>query len=191
MSGSKEDGSEAKKSGVVHEHEFGSDEVTYEELEGGKVRCLTCAHECVIPVNGSGFCAVRKNVDGHLKLIVYGSAMCVNARDPIEKKPLYHVMSGSKTFSMATVGCNFACEFCQNDDLSQCTKDLKKKLIAEGNPEMLDIEVGALDTASRPRSWSPRPSRPAARSSRTPTTSPRSSLSTPSTRRTWRTSTAS
>jgi len=130
--------------GDIHEHEFGSDEGTYQVLEGGKVKCLTCAHECVIPLNGSGFCAVRKNVEGKLKLIVYGSANCVNARDPIEKKPLYHVMSGSKTFSMATVGCNFACEFCQNDDLSQCTKDLKKKLIAEGNPDMLDVEVGAL-----------------------------------------------
>lgn len=136
----------------VKEHEFGSDGCTYEVLEdGGKVRCLTCAHECVIAPGGSGICAVRKNEGGRLRLVVYGSANCVNARDPIEKKPLYHVMAGSRTFSMATVGCNFACEFCQNDDLSQCTKDLKRRLLAEGNPDLLDVEVGALGYRLSPR----------------------------------------
>ena len=128
----------------IHEHEFGTDTCTYETLEGGKVRCLTCAHACEIADGSSGICAVRKNDKGVLRLIVYGSANCVNARDPIEKKPLYHVMSGSKTFSMATVGCNFSCAFCQNDDLSQCTKDIKRRLLAEKNPSMLDVEVGKL-----------------------------------------------
>ena len=70
----------------IHEHEFGKDDCTYERLEGGKVKCLTCAHECVIAPGGSGFCAVRQNVDGNLKLIVYANANCANARDPIEKK---------------------------------------------------------------------------------------------------------
>lgn len=71
---------------TIHEHEFGKDDCTYEELDDGKVKCLTCAHECVIAPGGSGFCAVRQNVDGRLKLIVYANANCANARDPIEKK---------------------------------------------------------------------------------------------------------
>ena len=58
-----------------------------------------------------------QNDNGVLRLVIYGHAMCVNARDHIEKKPLYHVMPGSYTMSMASVGCNFGCEFCQNWDL--------------------------------------------------------------------------
>jgi pyruvate formate lyase activating enzyme len=127
-----------------HEHEFGSSGCTYEVLEGGKVRCLTCAHECVIAPGQTGICAVRKNVEGALKLIVYGHASSANGRDPIEKKPLYHVMPGHPTFSIATVGCNFACSFCQNWDLSQCTKDLKRELQKRGAAEMIDVEVGNL-----------------------------------------------
>lgn len=74
--------------GEIVEHEFGTDGCTYERLGGGKVKCLTCAHECVIPCDGTGFCAVRKNQGGDLRLIVYASANCVNSRDPIEKKRL-------------------------------------------------------------------------------------------------------
>ena len=62
-----------------------------------------------------------------------------------------HVIPGSPTFSIATVGCNFACDFCQNWDLSQCTKDLKKKLQAKGQSEMLDVEVGRLGYKLPPR----------------------------------------
>lgn len=71
---------------TIHEHEFGKDDCTCEELDGGKVKCLACAHECVIAPGGSGICAVRQNVDGRLKLIVYGNAMHANGKDPIEKK---------------------------------------------------------------------------------------------------------
>jgi pyruvate formate lyase activating enzyme len=65
----------------------------------------------------SGICSIRKNEKGVLKMVVYGHAMCVNGRDNIEKKPLYHVKAGSLAFSMASVGCNFGCDFCQNWDL--------------------------------------------------------------------------
>lgn len=75
----------------IHEHEFGKDDCACEIREDGKIKCLACAHECVIPKGGSGICAVRQNVDGkNLKLIVYGNAMCANARDPIEKKRTYY-----------------------------------------------------------------------------------------------------
>eukprot|EP00727_Mastigamoeba_balamuthi_P004830 m51a1_g14345 putative radical sam domain protein (375) ;mRNA; r:168406-170127 len=136
--------SEASSAGATREHAFGSDLSSCEVLEGNKVRCLVCAHHCVIPPEGTGICAVRKNVGGELKLIVYGHASCANSRDPIEKKPLYHVMPGSLTFSIATVGCNFACSFCQNWDLSQCTREMKKKLMAEGSPQLVDVEIGKM-----------------------------------------------
>lgn len=78
----------AAATATVHEHTFGETDCTYVELGGGRVRCLDCAHECVIAPGQTGICAVRKNEGGVLRLIVYGHANCANARDPIEKKRL-------------------------------------------------------------------------------------------------------
>jgi pyruvate formate lyase activating enzyme len=64
-----------------------------------------------------GFCYVRKNVNGKLKTLAYGKPYAVNV-DPIEKKPLYHFLPGSRILSIGTAGCNLACKFCQNWDLS-------------------------------------------------------------------------
>ncbi|VVB98368.1 Radical SAM superfamily protein [uncultured archaeon] len=80
--------------------------------------CFLCNRFCHIPEAGRGFCGVRKNVDGTLYPINYGKAIAV-AMDPIEKKPFYHFMPGSRTLSFATVGCNFRCLYCQNWDISQ------------------------------------------------------------------------
>jgi pyruvate formate lyase activating enzyme len=88
---------------------------------GGRVQCTACRHFCTVTEGRTGICGVRKNVDSILYLTVYGKAVAVNV-DPIEKKPLFHFLPGTKIFSLGTVGCNFACDFCQNWDISQASK---------------------------------------------------------------------
>ena len=90
----------------------------YEKGEGTAVRCVLCAHRCVIPEDSYGFCGVRKNEGGMLYSLVYGETIARNV-DPIEKKPLYHFLPGSTSYSIATIGCNFRCAFCQNWRISQ------------------------------------------------------------------------
>ena len=89
--------------------------------KNGVVRCLACAHECVIPEGKTGLCGVRRNVEGELQSLVYGLPAAV-ALDPIEKKPLYHFLPGTTALSLGTFGCNFTCTFCQNYELSQARK---------------------------------------------------------------------
>lgn len=115
--------------------------ILYEKGEDQKVKCTACRHNCLIPDKGTGICGVRQNKEGKLYLIVYGKASAVNI-DPIEKKPLFHFLPGTQIFSLGTVGCNFACDFCQNWDLSQATKDLRAKLIKDGKAEDMGTEVG-------------------------------------------------
>jgi pyruvate formate lyase activating enzyme len=90
----------------------------WEPLEGGRVACHLCAHRCAIVPGGRGVCAVRENRDGRLETLVYGEVVAAHV-DPIEKKPLYHFLPGSKALSVATAGCNFRCGFCQNWQISQ------------------------------------------------------------------------
>ena len=90
----------------------------YEKLPDNKVRCDLCAHRCLIAENAFGICGVRKNMEGALYSLVYRNVITANA-DPIEKKPLYHFLPGSMSFSVATIGCNFKCGFCQNWEISQ------------------------------------------------------------------------
>lgn len=90
----------------------------YEKLEGDKVRCYLCSHHCLIAESKRGFCGVRENIDGTLFTHAYGTVIASNV-DPIEKKPLYHVLPGTRSFSVATIGCNFRCGFCQNWQISQ------------------------------------------------------------------------
>ena len=90
----------------------------YEKLEAGRVRCLLCSHDCRIAPDGFGLCGVRRNKAGVLYTHVYGEVIASHL-DPIEKKPLYHFLPGSSAFSIATVGCNFRCGFCQNWEISQ------------------------------------------------------------------------
>ena len=86
------------------------------------VRCVACAHRCLIRPGRAGICQVRENLDGTLVTQVYGRAVAANA-DPIEKKPLFHVYPGSVAFSIATRGCNFHCLNCQNWAISQAERD--------------------------------------------------------------------
>ena len=94
----------------------------YEKLEDNKVRCHLCAHECLIRDGRRGICGVRENRGGILFSLVYGRSIS-EAVDPIEKKPLFHFLPGTKTFSIATVGCNFTCLHCQNYSISQFPGD--------------------------------------------------------------------
>jgi pyruvate formate lyase activating enzyme len=93
----------------------------YEKVEEGKVHCHLCAHECKIDPGKRGLCHVRENQEGTLYSLVYGMVVVENI-DPIEKKPLFHFLPGSRSYSIATAGCNFMCLHCQNYDISQYPK---------------------------------------------------------------------
>ena len=86
--------------------------------EGDRVRCRLCRHNCLIEAGRYGICEVRYNDAGTLKSIFYAKPVSM-AVDPIEKKPLFHYKPGSSAFSIATPGCNFRCDFCQNWEISQ------------------------------------------------------------------------
>jgi len=90
----------------------------YEKLEGGRVRCNLCGRRCFIPSGATGFCRVRRNEAGTLYSLVYGKLISANV-DPILKKPLDFFYPGSTVFSIATVGCNFRCNYCCNWVMSQ------------------------------------------------------------------------
>jgi len=94
---------------------------TYKK-SGDYTVCATCNHRCRIAPYKTGICGVRENQKGKLYLLVYGRVIAENI-DPIEKKPLYHFMPGTSSLSIATVGCNMRCLWCQNYDISQCTKE--------------------------------------------------------------------
>jgi pyruvate formate lyase activating enzyme len=87
-------------------------------LEKSRVQCRLCPHACTIADGRTGVCGVRKNSGGRLESLVWGRSIAANV-DPIEKKPLFHYLPGSLSFSIATVGCNLRCSFCQNSDISQ------------------------------------------------------------------------
>jgi len=93
-----------------------------EAKEGGKVLCGLCSHHCLISSGKRGICAVRENRDGVLYTLVYDKVIAQNI-DPIEKKPLFHFLPGSRSYSIATPGCNFRCLHCQNADISQLPRD--------------------------------------------------------------------
>ena len=90
----------------------------YDTMQDQRVRCRLCNHMCVIGSGKRGICGVRENREGVLETRVYGRLIAAGD-DPIEKKPFFHLMPGSRSFSIATVGCNFKCQFCQNADIAQ------------------------------------------------------------------------
>jgi pyruvate formate lyase activating enzyme len=85
--------------------------------------CDFCWHMCRIPLGGVGLCHVRANREGKLVTLGWGEVLA-SSIDPIEKKPLYHVLPGVKTYSIALFGCNYSCKFCQNHQLSQIDSPL-------------------------------------------------------------------
>lgn len=82
------------------------------------VVCTLCPRKCRLTENMRGDCRVRINLGGKLNTLVYGNPCAVHI-DPIEKKPLFHVLPTSTTFSIATAGCNLHCKYCQNWSISQ------------------------------------------------------------------------
>lgn len=90
----------------------------YEKLADNKVRCQLCAHHCLIADGKRGICRVRENKAGVLYSIIYGKLIAAHV-DPIEKKPMFHFYPGSRSFSIASPGCNFDCQWCQNWEISQ------------------------------------------------------------------------
>ena len=94
----------------------------YERMEDRSVRCVLCAHRCRIRPGRRGVCAVRENRDGTLFSLVHGRLVAGSA-DPIEKKPLFHFLPGSASYSIATVGCTFRCRHCQNAEIAQLPRD--------------------------------------------------------------------
>lgn len=120
----------------------------YYKKEEGKERiiCLLCRHYCKLKEGQTGICGVNKNVGGELKTLVYGHPVAINL-DPIEKKPIYHMLPGSKALSFGTVGCNFRCPFCQNWDISQETKINESIEVSPQKMVELALENGASSIA--------------------------------------------
>lgn len=92
----------------------------YETIAGQAptVHCFLCSHRCTIKDGHRGICRVRENQGGILYSLVYGRLISESV-DPIEKKPIFHLLPGSRSYSIATVGCNFRCRHCQNYEISQ------------------------------------------------------------------------
>lgn len=120
----------------------------------GTVQCRLCNHFCRIEPDsvsqGFGICGVRKNIDGELFSLVADKVAAVNI-DPVEKKPLYHFMPGTMTYSFGTMGCNLSCTFCQNYSISQPPRVEHKIQGREMTPE--EIVKSAIDAGCRSISY--------------------------------------
>jgi pyruvate formate lyase activating enzyme len=105
----------------------------YTKQPDGSVICALCRHRCHIAAGKRGICHVRENRDGTLCSLVYGRVVAEHI-DPIEKKPLFHYLPGSTTYSIATVGCNFRCRHCQNYSIAQHAPDAGGSVPGESVP---------------------------------------------------------
>ncbi len=112
----------------------------YDKLEDRRVQCYLCAHRCRIDEGKRGTCAVRENRDGTLYTLVYGRTISQHV-DPVEKKPLAHFYPGTTAYSIATVGCNFHCEWCQNANISQMPRETGLIVGESASPE--EVVAGA------------------------------------------------
>ena len=107
----------------------------YKKLAENKVSCFLCSHRCLIHDGKFGVCHVRENRGGILYTHAYGDLVAQHI-DPVEKKPLYHFFPGSRSYSIAAIGCNFQCGFCQNWQISQAKEAERLELRSqELNPE--------------------------------------------------------
>ncbi len=104
------------------------------------VRCTLCPHLCRVKDGKYGICGVRKNLNGKLFTLVYAQAAALHV-DPIEKKPLFHFFPGSRSLSIATVGCNFSCRFCQNWSLSQSSRGKDRQISGQIVPPAQVVEL--------------------------------------------------
>ena len=116
----------------------------YESGEDNTVRCHLCNHRCKIREGKRGICGVRENRQGTLYSLVYGKIVAEHI-DPIEKKPLYNFLPGSRAYSIGTVGCNFHCKHCQNYEISQYPHARGSRII--GTPRTPEAIVQAAEDA--------------------------------------------
>jgi pyruvate formate lyase activating enzyme len=113
----------------------------YAKEAENQVSCGLCAHRCRIAPGDRGVCGVRENREGTLYSLVYGAIIAENV-DPIEKKPLFHLLPGSRSFSIAAAGCNFRCTFCQNHEISQMPRETGRTVGRERTPaEIVEMAV--------------------------------------------------
>lgn len=119
----------------------------WDALPDGRVRCHLCAFRCILRPSTRGVCRVRENRDGALVTLVYGRAVAEEI-DPIEKKPLFHFLPGTASYSIATVGCNFRCQFCQNWEISQIVRDAQLIVRRELPPEVVVAKARETGCAS-------------------------------------------
>ncbi len=113
--------------------------------EDGRIQCDVCPRECRLSEGQRGLCFVRACRDGEIVLTTFGrsSGYCV---DPVEKKPLNHFLPGTPTLSFGTAGCNLACRFCQNWDISK-SREIDT-LADEAPPERIARAAQALGCRS-------------------------------------------
>lgn len=112
-----------------------------------RTECFLCAQHCLIKPGKRGKCGVRENRDGSLWSLVYGRLIAQHI-DPIEKKPLFHFYPGTRSYSIATAGCNFRCLFCQNADISQTPRELGEVFGQRVPPEAVVEEAARAGCAS-------------------------------------------
>ena len=113
----------------------------YERLEDGRVHCTLCPHDCRIADGSRGACAVRYHEHGVLYTLVADRVVASNV-DPVEKKPLFHFLPGTLAYSIAAVGCNQQCAFCQNWDIAQWPREeLPRRLAGEHHASPLPLEA--------------------------------------------------
>jgi len=112
----------------------------------GAIRCVACAHRCLIRPGRSGICRVRREEHGSLRTLVYGE-LVATAVEPIEKKPLFHAWPGSVAYSVATRGCNFHCRYCQNWEIAQADREGLAPPVIHREPE--EVVAAALTAGAR------------------------------------------
>jgi len=108
----------------------------YKKLKNKAVQCQNCAHYCKISPGQRGICGVKENIGGKFYALNYGKIAAIQI-DPIEKKPLYHFLPRTYSLSIAAVGCNFACQNCQNWQISQAPKLNKTIEGKETSPQVI------------------------------------------------------
>ncbi len=113
-------------------------------LDDGRIQCDLCPRFCRLHAGQRGLCFVRANQDNQIVLTTWGRSSGF-AIDPVEKKPLNHFLPGTPVFSFGTAGCNLACKFCQNWDISKSRE--MDTLMAQATPER--IAQVAADTGCR------------------------------------------
>lgn len=132
---------------ALHEARF------YERQPDGRLHCTLCPHDCRIADGSRGACSVRYNERGVLYTLVYDRIVASNL-EHVEKKPFFHFMPGSLAYSVATVGCNQQCTFCQNWEIAQWPRDELPRRLG-GDPHQPPIPLSALADVVPGRAHSP------------------------------------